>query len=170
MKKTTWVVVLTTFAMFLGMLATLPMAAQDSAAKPVGQLILFADTAVFAQPLSGENCTLKNRFKRGEFVGFRLYAIDGGTNKAEESATVVVHIMVGGKTYDLTALFRGIPHKSEIGRDMPIRPGMWTAKWTVPADAPTGILHYTATATDKYGRTTEWTPKGGEPSWVTIVQ
>ena len=53
---------------------------------------------------------------------------------------------------------------------MPIRPGMWTAKWTVPQDAPTGTVHYSATATDKYGRTAEWTPKGGEPSWVTIVQ
>lgn len=169
MKKTTWIVVLTTFGMMLGMLAASPMAAQDSAAKPAGQLILFADTAVFA--VQGiENCTLKNRFKRGDFVGFRLYAVDGGTNKPEESATVVVHITSGGKTIDLPALYRAVPHKSEVGRDMPIRPGMWTAKWTVPQDAPTGTVHYSATATDKYGRTAEWTPKGGEPSWVTIVQ
>lgn len=170
MKKRTLIVVLTTFGMLLGMLCTSPMAAQESASKPTGQLILFADTAVFAQPTNPENCSLRNRFKRGDFVGFRLYAVDGGTNKPEESAQVVVHITSGGKTYDLPALYRAVPHKSEIGRDMPIRPGMWTAKWTVPADAPTGTLHYSATASDKYGRTTEWTPKGGEPSWVTIVQ
>ena len=36
--------------------------------------------------------------------------------------------------------------------------------------APTGTVHYSATAKDKYGRTAEWTPQGGEPSWVTIVQ
>jgi hypothetical protein len=169
MKKTTLIVVLATFGILLGVLAASPMAAQESAAKPAGQLILFADTAVFA--VQGiENCTLKNRFKRGDFVGFRLYAVDGGTNKPEESATVVVHITSGGKTVDLTALYRAIPHKSEVGRDMPIRPGMWTAKWTVPQDAPVGTVHYSATATDKYGRTAEWTPKGGEPSWVTIVQ
>ena len=89
---------LMTFGMLLGMLAALPMAAQDSAAKPAGQLILFADTAVFAEPQHPENCTLKNRFKRGDIVGFRLYAVDGGTNKPEESAMVVVHITSGGKT------------------------------------------------------------------------
>src|SRR5271169_1320336 len=170
MKKTALAVVLTTFGMLLAMVAASPTAAQDSAAKPAGQLILFADTAVFAQPTNPENCTLRNRFKRGDFVGFRLYAVDGGTNKPEESAQVVVHITSGGKTYDLPAKYRAIPQKSEIGRDMPIRPGMWTAKWTVPQDAPTGIVHYSATATDKYGRKAGWTAKGGEPSWVTIVQ
>ena len=170
MRKIPSPFVLPCFAIFLGMLATMPMAAQDSAGKPVGQLILFADTAVFAAPQNPDNCTLRNRFKRGDFVGFRLYAVDGGTNKPEESAQVVVHINFGGKTYDLPALYRAVPHKSEIGRDMPIRPGMWTAKWTVPPDAPTGTVHYSATATDKYGRTAEWTARGGEPSWVTIVQ
>ena len=170
MKKLSPIAVLTLLGIFLGMSATLPMAAQETGSKPVGQLILFADTAVFAQPQNPENCSLRNRFKRGDFVGFRFYAVDGGTNKPEESATVVLHITSGGKTYDLTALYRAVPHKSETGRDMPIRPGMWTAKWTVPQNAPTGIVHYSATATDKYGRTAEWTPKGGEPSWVTIVQ
>jgi hypothetical protein len=170
MRKTHSIVVLTTFATFLGMLATFPLAAQDSGPKPVGQLVLFADTAVFAEPTSPENCTLRNRFKRGDNVGFRLYAVDGGTNKPDESATVVVHITFGGKKYDLTALYRAIPHKNEKGMDMPIRPGMWTAKWLVPDDAPTGTVKYSATATDKYGRTAEWTPPGGQPSFVTIVQ
>ena len=152
-----------------GMLATFSLAGQESAPKPAGQLILFADTAVFADPANPENCTLRNRFKRGDNVGFRLYAVDGGTNKPEESATVVVHISSGGKTYDLTALYRAIPQKNERG-NMPIRPGMWTAKWPVPNDAPTGTVHYSATASDKYGRKVEWKPQGGEPSFVTIVQ
>ncbi len=170
MKKTPLIAGLTTFGIFLGMLATLPMAAQESGPKPVGQLVLFADTAVFADPANPENCTLRNRFKRGDNVGFRLYAVDGGTNKPDESATVVVHITSGGKKYDLAALYRAIPHKNDKGMDMPIRPGMWTAKWLVPDDAPTGTVKYSATATDKFGRTAEWTAKGGEPSWVTIVQ
>ena len=106
-----------------------PMARARIRAKPVGQLVLFADTAVFADPASPENCTLRNRFKAGDNVGFRLYAVDGGTNKPEESATVVVHITSGGKKYDLPALYRAVPHKNEKGVDMPIRPGMWTAKW-----------------------------------------
>ena len=170
MKRTSLIAVLRTAGIFLGMLATLPMAGQESGPKPVGQLVLFADTAVFADPASPENCTLRNRFKRGDNVGFRLYAVDGGTNKPEESATVVVHITSGGKEFDLTALYRAVPHKNDKGANMPIRPGMWTAKWLVPGDAPTGTLHYSATATDKYGRTAEWTPPGGQPSFVTIVE
>jgi hypothetical protein len=170
MKRTYSIAVLTTLGIFLGMLATFPMAGQESGPKPVGQLVLFADTAVFADPANPENCTLRNRFKKGDNVGFRLYAVDGGTNKPDESATVVVHITSGGKKYDLTALYRAIPHKNEKGMDMPIRPGMWTAKWLVPDDAPTGTVKYSASATDKYGRTAEWTPPGGQPSFVTIVQ
>ena len=170
MKRTPSIVVLTAFGIFLGMLATSPMAGQASAPKPAGQLVLFADTAVFAEPTNPENCTLRNRFKKGDNVGFRLYAVDGGTNKPEESATVVVHISSGGKKYDLTAKYRAIPQKNEKGMNMPIRPGMWTAKWLVPDNAPTGTVKYSATASDKYGRTAEWTPPGGEPSFVTIVQ
>lgn len=154
--------------MVLGLGWVSPAAAQDS--KPIGKLIVFADTDVFASPTNPDNCTLKNRFKPGENVGFRLYVIDGGTSKAEESATVVVHISTGGKSYDLTAKYRGIAQKNESGMNMPIRPGMWTAKWTVPDDAPTGTVQYSATAKDKYGRTAEWTPPGDKRSYVTIVQ
>jgi len=173
MKRTPLIAAVATFTIVLGLLTVLPASAQDSGPKPAGQLVLFADTAVFAdptKPANPDNCTLKNRFKAGDFVGFRLYAVDGASNKPEESAQVVVHISSGGKTYDLPTLYRAVPHKNEAGRDMPIRPGMWTAKWKVPEDAPTGTVHYSATATDKYGRTAEWTPKGGEGSWVTIVQ
>jgi len=170
MKRSPSIAVLATAGIFLGMLAVLPMAGQESAPKPVGQLVLFADTAVFADGTNPDNCILRSRFKRGDNVGFRLYAVDGGTNKPEESATVVVHITSGGKEFDLTALYRAVPHKNDKGANMPIRPGMWTAKWLVPGDAPTGTLHYSATATDKYGRKAEWTPPGGQPSFVTIVE
>lgn len=142
-------------------------AAQDS--KPVGKLLLFGDTDFFATPANPNNCILTNRFKHGENVGFRLYVIDGGTSKAEESATVVVHISAGGKSYDVPAKYRGIAQKDESGANMPIHTGMWTAKWTVPDDAPTGTLQYSATAKDKYGRTVEWTPLGDRRSFVTIV-
>src|SRR5580704_17299037 len=170
MKVTPSLVVLTALGTLLGMSASLPVAAQNSAAKPVGQLVLFADTAVFADPANPENCTLRNRFKRGDNVGLRLYAVDGGTNKPEESAMVVVHISFGGKKYELPAKYRAIPQKNEKGANMPIRPGMWTSKWVVPDDAPTGTVNLTATARDKFGRTADWKPMGGEPSFLTIVQ
>ena len=170
MKSNPLTALLTAFAVFAGMSAALPAAGQESKLQPAGKLVLFADTLVFSDPSNPENCTMRNRFKRGDNVGFRLYAVDGGTNHSEDSAKVVVHIDFGGKTYDLPAKFRGIQQKNEKGMNMPIRPGMWTAKWLVPDHAPTGTVHYSATATDKYGRTTEWKPQGGEPSFVTIVQ
>jgi hypothetical protein len=167
MKKTPLLLALSALGMLTGLVWAPPVAAQDS--KAVGKLILLADTDVFSTPANPDNCTMTNRFKHGDNVGFRLYAIDGGTGKAEESAVVVVHISTGGKTYDLPAKYRGIPQKNE-GGNMPIRAGMWTARWTVPDDAPTGTLQYSATAKDKYGRTAEWTPLGDKRSYVTIVQ
>lgn len=170
MRRNPLTVALSAFVVFAGVLPALPATGQESKSQPTGKLILFADTAVFATPANPDNCTLRNRFKKGDNVGFRLYAVDGGTNQAEESAKVVVHIQSGGKTYDLPALYRGVQQKDERGMNMPVHAGMWTAKWLVPDDAPTGTVHYSATASDKYGRTAEWKPQGGEPSFVTIVQ
>jgi hypothetical protein len=170
MKRTPAIVLLSSFAFVMAMLATLPVAGQGNAPKPAGKLVLFSDLAVFAPGPKTEICTVRNRFKKGEFVGFRLFVVDGGTSQAEESAAVVVHISLGGKTFDLPALYRGIPHQGENGAPMPIHAGMWTAKWKVPDDAPTGTVHYSASASDKYGRAAEWTPQGGEPSFLTIVQ
>lgn len=161
---------LAALAVLAGMLATTPVTGQETQAKPVGKLILFSDLAVFQPGPKSEVCTVRSRFKSGEFVGFRLYAVDGGTNQPEESATVVVHINFGGKAFDLPTLYRGISHVSDRGGTMPIRVGMWTAKWKVPEDAPTGTVHYSASASDKYGRTAEWNPQGSEPSFLTIVQ
>jgi len=53
---------------------------------------------------------------------------------------------------------------------MPIGAGLWTAKWIVPNDAQTGIVRYTVTGKDRYGRTVEFAPPGPEPTLLTIVQ
>jgi hypothetical protein len=171
MKKLYLVAALLTVGIFLGVLVTSPMTGQARQQQPAGKLILWGDIAVFQPPPHPENCTVKNRFKKGEPVGFRLYALDGATNQPEPTAQVVVHITHGGKTYDIPALYRGVAQKNtDTGQPMPVRANQWTAKWKVPNDAPTGTVHYSATAKDKYGRTAEWTPQGGEPSWVTIIQ
>ncbi len=39
-----------------------------------------------------------------------------------------------------------------------------------PADAPVGIVRYTVTATDKYGRTGEFKPFVVDDSQITIVE
>jgi hypothetical protein len=155
-------------ALFMGLLATALMAGQGT--QPAGKLVLFGDLNAFASPTNPNPCTAKSRYKKGELVGFRLFAVDGGTGQPEASAEVTVHISSGGKTYDLPAVFRGVPQKTPEGRDMPIRPGMWTTKWVVPDDAPTGTVNLSATARDKFGRTAEWKPLGGEPSFLTIAQ
>lgn len=168
MKRVSLIAALAAFEIATALVLASPASAQGS--KPAGKLILFGDTDIFAAPSNPGNCTLTSRFKHGENVGFRLYAIDGVTGQTVESTTVVVHISTGGKSYELSAKYRGIAQKNESGMDMPIRPGMWTAKWTVPDDAPTGTVQYSATAKDKYGRTAEWTPPGDRRSFVTIVQ
>ena len=52
---------------------------------------------------------------------------------------------------------------------MPIHPTMWTTKWTVPDDAPTGIIRYTVTATDLEGRSVEWEPFETDLSQLTVI-
>ena len=156
------------FALSMGLLATALMAGQ--APQTAGKLVLFGELNAFAAPTNPNPCTARSRYKKGETVGFRLFAVDGGTGEPETSAEITVHISSGGKTYDLPTLFRGVPHKTPEGRDMPLRAGMWTTKWVVPDDAPTGTVDLSATARDKFGRTAEWKPLGGEPSFLTIVQ
>ncbi len=155
------------FALIMGLLATALMAGQ--ATQPAGMLVLFGDLNAFVAPTNPAPCTARNRYKKGETVGFRLFAVDGGTGAPEGSAEVTVHVSSGGRTYDLPTLNRALPHKTAEGRDMPIHAGMWTAKWVVPDDAPTGTVELSATARDKFGRTAEWKPEGSAPSYLTIV-
>src|SRR5207247_6587465 len=98
MKKTSPVITFIVAGISLGILATSQVTGQ--ATPPAGKLILWGDIAVFQPPPHPENCTVKNRFKRGEQVGFRLYALDGGTNQPEQSDQVAVHIQNGGKEYE----------------------------------------------------------------------
>ena len=46
----------------------------------------------------------------------------------------------------------------------------WVAKWVVPQDTPVGIVRFTVTASDKYGRTGEFKPFEVQASQVTIVE
>src|SRR5438046_4543296 len=123
MKKLYFVSFLVAVAMFVGLSTTSPLVGQ-APAHGTGKLIVWGDLAVFAtgQP---DACFLKNRFKKGDPVGFRLTAIDGGTGEPEPSAELVVHVTFAGKTVDLPARYRG------TGRGE-ARPNEWTAKWMVP--------------------------------------
>jgi hypothetical protein len=139
--------------------------AQSAPAPPAagqGRLIVYGDIALFQPPGHPDNCILRNRFKRGEPVGFRMFVADPSTGKREESAQLVVHINAGGKTMDIPMRYRATEKQPE--REF------WVAKWVVPPETPVGIVRFTVTASDKYGRSGEFKPFEVQASQITIVE
>ena len=134
----------------------------SAVAQPGNKLIVYGDMAMFQPPGHPENCLLRNRFKRGEPVGFRMFVADPRTGDREESAQLVVHVNFAGKTQDIPMRYRATAAQPERQ--------FWVAKWMVPQDAPVGIVRYTVTATDKYGRTGEFKPFEVQASQLTIVE
>jgi hypothetical protein len=140
------------------------MASQSAPQSPApgkGKLIVYGDLAIFLGPGKPMNCTLKNRYKRGDPVGFRMFVADPSTGNREESAQLVVHLNYAGKTVDIPMRYRATAQQPERQ--------FWVAKWMVPDDAPSGIVRFTVTATDKYGRSGEFKPFEVEASQLTIV-
>ena len=127
--------------------------------------------ALFSTQADPDNCILTNRYKRGQRIGFRMTAFDGGTGEVENTAVLVAHISYMGKTIDVPMRFRGAAGPTAPPPRGYLRPptNLWTGFWLVPEDAPTGILSYTVTATDKFGRKATFTPFPYEGSQLTIV-
>ena len=138
--------------------ATATLAGQGSGAH----LTVYGDVMYFLGPGKPLNCTLNNRFKRGDPVGFRATAIDPSTGKRDKGTQLVVHLQYAGRTVDIPMRDRQTVQQPE--RDF------WVAKWMVPADAPLGIVRYTITARDPHGRTGEFKPFEVEASQITIVE
>ena len=140
------------------------------AGHPTGKLVIWGDLASFDQPATAPtHCILTNRFKRGQRVGIRMTAIDGGSGEVENTAVLVAHLTVGGNTIDVPMRWRGQGNfpASEYSR----QPSeMWTGAWNVPADAPIGTISYTVTATDRFGRTATFSPFINHVSQFTIVE
>ena len=141
---------------------------------PSGKLIVWGDVALFESPGEPDNCVQTNRYKRGQRIGFRMAAIDGGTGEPENTAVLTVHLTAGGKTIDIPMRFRGSPDPNASapqprGYLRPIT-NLWTGWWMVPGDARTGVLSYSVTATDQFGRTATFEPFSYDTSQLTIVQ
>ncbi len=138
-------------------------AAPTAAPPPMAnKLIVYGDTVLFGGKDVPDSCTEKSRFKHGESVGFRMTAVDPLTGKVQDDAKITIHLTIGGKAVDVPMKFRGTgpnPH-----------PGMWTGKWVVPNDAPTGIVKFVADATDKAGRSGEFQPFQVDASELAVVQ
>lgn len=141
------------------------------AGHPSGKLVVWGDVALFEKPGTPNNCILTNRFMKGQRVGFRMTAFDGGSGEVENTATLVAHVTYTGKTIDIPMRWRGAAGPAAPAPRGYLRPPLelWTGFWTVPDDAPTGTVSYTVTATDRFGRTATFTPFSYETSQITIV-
>ena len=151
-----------------------PATPKPRAGHPSGKLIIWGDVALFERPGEPNNCTQSNRYKRGQRIGFRMAAMDGGSGEPENTAMLTVHLTFGGKTTDIPMRFRGAADPNAAapqprGYTRPIT-NLWTGWWLVPDDAPTGVLSYTVTATDRFGRTATFEPFSYDTSQLTIVQ
>jgi hypothetical protein len=133
--------------------------------------VIWGDVALFSNPADPDNCILTNRYKRGQRVGFRMTAIDGGSGEVENTAMLTAHVTYAGKTIDVPMRFRGAAGpKGPTPRGYLSPPfQLWTGAWTVPDDAPTGRISYTVSATDKFARAARFEPFSAEASQLVIV-
>jgi hypothetical protein len=98
-----------------------------------------------------------------------MTAIDGGSGEVENTAVLTAHLTFAGKTIDVPMRWRGVGGfpASEYSR----QPSeMWTGVWTVPADTPIGVINYTVTAVDRFGRTASFSPFINSVSQLAIVE
>src|SRR6266571_4367261 len=77
------------------------------AGHPSGKLVIWGDVVLFDPPNGPDNCIMMNRFKKGQRIGFRMTAIDGGSGEVENTATLVAHVTYAGKTVDAPMRWRG---------------------------------------------------------------
>ena len=157
------------FALMTVQGATQGPPSEPQAGHPSGKLVIWGDVASFDVPATRPtHCILTSRFTRGQRIGFRMTAIDGGTGETENTAVMVVHLKYAGQTIDVPMRWRGV---GNINDEYPRRPSeMWTGVWVVPDDARPGVLSYTVTATDRFGRTATFSPFINVVSQITIVQ
>ena len=94
---------------------------------PANRLIVYGDTAMFTPPGTPENCILRSRFKRGDPVGWRMFVADPQTGNREESAQLVVHLTVAGKTQDIPMRYRATAAQPERQYTAQDHAGHW---WT----------------------------------------
>ena len=140
-----------------------PPAAQ--AGHPSGKLVIWGDSALFDGRQNPENCILLSRFKRGMRMGFRMTAIDGGSGEVENTAVITGHLTYNSKTKGKITVEIPMRWRGAAGPNAPAPAGylrvpleLWTGFWVVPDDAEAGMVVYTMTATDTFGRTASFRP------------
>jgi hypothetical protein len=109
--------------------------------------------------LPGSDCWYQNRFSPGQRVVFRAKVFDAATGQVAPNATVTVRL-ADGTTLPL-------PYSGHPPGPNPTD-NFWAGGWTVPADAPLGVVRYTIEATDG-PRSGRFEPLNVELSMLTIV-
>ena len=153
-----------------------PPPPEPQAGHPSGQLVIWGDSALFDGRLNPENCILLSRFKRGMRMGFRMTAIDGGTGEVENTAVITGHITYTSRTKGKLTVDFPMRWRGAAGPNAPVPNGylrvpleLWTGFWIVPDDAETGMISYTMTGLDKFGRKASFRPFPDIGSQVYIV-
>jgi hypothetical protein len=138
---------------------------EPQAGHPSGQLVIWGDSALFDGRLNPENCILLSRFKRGMRMGFRMTAIDGGSGEVENTAVITGHITYTSKTKGKLTVDIPMRWRGAAGPNAPVPNGylrvpleLWTGFWIVPDDAETGMISYTMTGLDRFGRKASFRP------------
>ncbi len=149
---------------------------EPQAGHPSGQLVIWGDSALFDGRLNPENCILLSRFKRGMRMGFRMTAIDGGSGEVENTAVITGHITYTSKTKGKLTVDIPMRWRGAAGPNAPVPNGylrvpleLWTGFWIVPEDAETGMISYTMTGLDRFGRKASFRPFPDIGSQVYIV-
>lgn len=138
--------------------AQAPAVPEPQPGHPSGQLIIWGDSALFDGRLNPENCILLSRFQRGMRMGLRMTAIDGGTGETENTAVLTGHLTYtsktkGTQTIDFPMRWRGAEKRPSWAPGYLRAPvELWTGFWIVPQDAETGMIVYTITGVDRFGR------------------
>jgi len=97
---------------------------------------LFFEGDIVTHALAGQQgpfCLLKNQYKRGEAVAFRIRVMMPDGKVADANALKSVQVELGNGT-KLPARYGG--------HGMPPTDFFWSLFWTVPDDFPTGSLGY----------------------------
>lgn len=146
-----------------------PAPPAPQAGHPSGQLVIWGDVVNFNDPETPDQCVAQSRFTRGERIGFRMTAVDGGTGEVENTAVLVAHLTHAGRTVDVPMQWRGNVDYP-VSQYLRAPREMWTGGWVVPDDAAIGTISYTVTATDRFGRTASFTPFASIPSQLAIIE
>jgi hypothetical protein len=124
---------------------------------------LFFEGDIVTHALAGQQgpfCLLKNQYKRGEAVAFRIRVMMPDGKVADANALKSVQVELGNGT-KLPARYGG--------HGMPPTDFFWSLFWTVPDDFPTGSLGYKVVATMQDGSTQEWKPFNRDSTLLTVI-